>query len=364
MKGIGTGIIIALVIGVIISFVVTPLLFKTASEVSEQVGESLGRVTYSPIERALICYYYLCRSNKGCRDPTFNDFCGPQKIGREVYEEVCSLPSSLGVDGKQCGTFQFPIRLQLNEDAEIFKDRLKKKIDTRHLLIVTERTSGGVNGAELVKLIVIGLVFPPYAVWTSLQVMKESVTYIYFPVSNLGEVEEESYGLFAAAEVQGAVRFAKVKSGTYYISGTKLTLPNIPNHYFILVENFPRYLNLTSDSCEDVNVKDGDIIRISVEDERSEALKDYNYLMKIGSVSTEFFGMEIKKVGASIEFWSVGLDKQTFTCSECKGKEFDFKTKKGRSVKVKVKSVEIVRLPSLGVPPYQDIIYLSLKVCL
>jgi hypothetical protein len=334
MKGLSIGTIIGLVIGVIILIVLTPLLFKAASNVWDQLAETLGIVKYSPIERAMICYYYLCRNDEGCRNPTFNDFCGPEKIGMDVYEEVCSLPGSLHVDGKQCNSFQFPIKIQLDNNAEISKDRLKKKVDTTHILILTDQTSGGTNWNEVLMNL-----NPFVAVWTIYRVLTETVAFFSFHVSDLANIEEESYTLFGT-EYSHLIKFANIKSGTYYVSGAKISGPGNPPKYFIFVDSFPRYLNLTPGICYSFEVKPNEIIRISVEDEKTENLKDYNYLMEMSS--DVFFDYP----SFSIKFWNAinaenpatqSYTCQNFDCSE--KKQFFFNTRRG-TIKIEVQKVE------------------------
>jgi hypothetical protein len=340
MKGIAISTIIALVIGVIILVVLTPLLFKAASNVWDQLAETLGIVKYSPIERALICYYYLCRSDAGCHDPAFNDFCGPEKIGMDVYEEVCSLPSSLHVDGKQCNSFQFPLKVRLDNNAEISKDRLKKKVDTTHLLIVTEQTSGGINWNEVLSNLI------PFAgIWTIYRKLTETVAFFTFHSQDLTNIEEESYTLFGIT-YSPLVKFANVKSGTYYVSGAKISSFANPPKYFIFVDSFPRYLNLTPGICYiNLEVSPDQIIRISVEDEKTENLKDYNYLMNMSS------GAFFYKPTFSIKFWNAtnagNPATQSYTCenSDCsEKKQFVFNTRKG-TIKIEVQKVEVESSP-------------------
>jgi len=338
MKGIAISTIIALVIGVIILVVLTPLLFKAASNVWDQLAETLGIVKYSPIERALICYYYLCRSDAGCRDPAFNDFCGPEKIGMDVYEEICSLPGSLRVDGRQCGSFQFPLKIQLDKNEEISKDRLKKKVDTTHLLIVTEQTSGGIDWNQILLNLI------PFAgIWTVYRALTETVAFFVFHSQYLTNIEGESYTLLGTT-YSHLVKFAEVKGGTYYVSGAKISGLAIPPKYFIFVDSFPRYLSLTSGRCyNNLEVKPDQIIRISVEDEKTKNLKDYNYLMETSSDVFFYYP------SFSIKFWNVtNTEKQSYTCTttDCsEKKQFVFNTRRG-AIKIEVQKVETSSLDS------------------
>jgi hypothetical protein len=355
MKGSTTSIIIGLIIGVIVLIVFTPLLFKATANVWDQLAETLGIVKYSSIERALICYYYLCRSDAGCRDPTFNDFCGPEKIGMDVYEEICSLPSSLGMDGKQCGSFQFPLKVQLDNNAEISKDRLKKKVDTTHLLITTDQTSGGINWNEVLLNLI------PFAgIWTIYRTLTETVAFFTFHSQDLTNVEEESYTLFGTT-YSHLVKFANIKSGTYYISGAKISGLANPPKYFIFVDSFPRYLSLTSGKCYvGLEVKPDQIIRISVEDEKTENLKDYNYLMEMGS------DVFVDYPSFSIKFWNVtNAEKQSYTCTtaDCsEKKQFVFNTKRG-TIKIEVQKVETSLYTAGEYVNYYTISKFVLNIC-
>jgi len=352
MKGLSIGTIIGLVIGVIILVVLTPLLFKAASNVLDQLAETLGIVKYSPIERAMICYYYLCKSDAGCRDPTFNDFCSPDKIGIENYEELCSLPGSLAVDGRQCGSFQFPLKITIDKNAEISKDRLKKKVDTTHLLIVTDQTSGGINWNQILLNLI------PFAgIWTIYRALTETVAFFVFHSQDLTNIEEESYTLFGIA-YSHLVKFANVKSGTYYVSGAKISGPANPPKYFIFVDSFPRYLNLSSGKCYYVEVKPNQIIRISVEDEKTENLKDYNYLMEMSSDVFLYYP------SFSIKFWNAtNTEEQSYKCTkiDCsEKKQFVFNTRRG-TIKIEVQKVEASPLP--GGEYYYTISKFVLNIC-
>jgi hypothetical protein len=333
MKGIAINTVVGLIIGVIVLIVLTPLLFKAASNVWDQLSESLGIVKYSPIERALICYYYLCRSDTGCSDPTFNDFCSPDKIGRENYEELCSLPASLAVDGRQCGSFQFPLKIKLDKNEEISKDRLKKKVDTIHLLITTEQTSGGINWNE-----VLSSILNPFALfWKFYSTLTETVAFFVFRISYLTNIEEESYTLFGIT-YSHLVKFANVKSGTYYISGAKISGFGNPPKYFIFVDSFPMYLSLSSGKCySNLEVMPDQIIRISVEDEKTNDLKDYNYLMEM---SSDVFGIY---PSFSVKFWNAtNTEKQSYKCTktDCsEKKQIVFNTRRG-TIKIEVQKVE------------------------
>jgi len=358
MKGIAISTIIGLVIGVIILVVLAPLLFKAASSVWDQLAETLGIVKYSPIERAMICYYYLCRSDEGCRNPTFNDFCGPEKIGMDVYEEVCSLPGSLHVDGKQCNSFQFPLKIQLDNNAEISKDRLKKKVDTTHLLITTDQTSGGINWNEVLLNLI-----PFVEILAIYRGLTETIAFFSFHTSNLTNIDEESYSLFGIT-YSHLVKFANIKSGTYYVSGAKISGFANPPKYFIFVDSFPRYLSLTSGKCSGkLEVKPGQIIRISVEDEKTENLKDYNYLMEM---SSDVF---LDYPSFSIKFWNVTNAEnpatQSYTCkkSDCsEKKQFVFNTKRG-TIKIEVQKVETSPLPGGEYVNYYTISKFVLNIC-
>jgi|GEM_PF-5153168 len=355
MKGLSIGTIIGLVIGVIILIVLTPLLFKAASNVWDQLAETLGIVKYSPIERAMICYYYLCKG--GCSDPNFHDFCSPDKIGRDNYEEVCSLPGSLAVDGRQCGSFQFPLKITIDKNAEISKDRLKKKVDTTHLLITTDQTSGGINWNEVLSNLIL-----PVAIWTLYRGLTETIAFFTFHSQDLTNIEEESYTLFGTA-YSHLVKFANIKSGTYYVSGAKISGLANPPKYFIFVDSFPRYLNLSSGKCYYVEVKPGEIIRISVEDEKTENLKDYNYLMETSS------GVFFDYPSFSIKFWNVANAEnpatqiytcQNFDCSE--KKQFVFNTRIG-TIKIEVQKVESTTYYCDGYGCIYEISKFNLVVC-
>jgi len=336
MKGLAVGTIAELVIAIIVIVVVLPILFRAAGNVWDQLGESLGIVKYSPIERALICYYYLCRG--GCSDPDFNDFCSPDKIGRENYEGACSLPASLGVEGGACSAaFQFPLKVEVDSNAELSKASLKKKIDTTHVVIVTENTQGGVNWGEALKLAI-----PLYLFLDVYLELTQTSTFLPIHRSYLTDVEEEDYTILTTT-YSHTVKYSKVRKGVYYISGSVASVWPFPPKYFIYTDDSPRYLNLTNGKTYDnLVIIQGQIVRMSVEDEKTTDLKDYNYLMRIDS--NMFLDAEHPEF--SIKFWNAtnvkNPDTQSYKCekSDCsEKKQFYFNTKNGKVI-VEVQRVE------------------------
>jgi hypothetical protein len=332
MKGFTVGTIAELIIAIIVMVVVLPILFRAAGNVWDQLAESFGIVKYSPIERALICYYYLCRG--GCSDPNFNDFCSPDKIGRENYEGACSLPASLGVEGGACSAaFQFPLKVELDSEAELSKASLKKKIDTTHVVIVTENTQGGVNWGEALKLAI-----PLYLFWDSYLQLAQTSTFLPIHTSYLTDVEEEGYTILTTT-YSHTVKSSKVKKGVFYISGSVVSVWPFPPKYFIYTDDSPRYLNLTNGKTYDnLVIIAGQIVRMSVEDEKTDNLKDYNYLMNIS-----VFPPIKNPSGFYIEFWNDPKSPNTIEkdCANQCSAEVTFNTKKGKII-VNVKKVEPV----------------------
>jgi len=331
MKGLSIGTIIGLVIGVIILIVLTPLLFKAASNVWDQLAETLGIVKYSPIERAMICYYYLCKG--GCGDPNFHDFCSPDKIGRDNYEEVCSLPEALGIKDKICtdAAFQFPLKVTLDSDEDLSKDRLKKKIDTTHILIMTESSASGISWYDVIKKIIIGGFAPVYMLYDAIKGITETYTFLTIHDSYLTDVNREEYKV-STTTYTNLVKYSKVRKGTYYVSGNVGGWPN--TKYFIFTDDFVRYLNFTNGkSYSDIIVSSGQIIRISIEDEKTSTgdLKDYNYLMSV-YVGADSYG-NINNI--EIKFWNISNanNPDIKSCSDIHScgqfRQFLFNTKNG-----------------------------------
>jgi hypothetical protein len=317
MKGIAISTIIALVIGVIILVVLTPLLLRAASNVWDQLSESLGIVKYSPIERALICYYYLC--TEGCSSPKFNDFCSADKIGRENYEEVCSLPAILGVDGEQCHNayWQFPMRIKLDSESELSMDRLKKKVEREFVVIKDSNTEYYAYD------------YRKFALFPDGQYMTDKEYWNY---------ETSTPKVI----IKNAVKFGKVKpdSIAYDIAGVILKDGSIEipfGHFLTYYIFYDRY------SYNKIPVDNGRIIRMSIEDEKTDDLKDYNYLMKVeGKENTIFPSFSIKfwnwaNKNSPQEVYFVCSNKE---CSDIVGSVKTFVTAKG-SITIGIEDVKV-----------------------
>ncbi len=299
MKGIS--VLIGLVLGVIILIVLSALFFKVSFNVWNQIVETLGVVQYSSIERAMICYYYLCSG--GCSNPDFNSFCGPEKIGRDVYEEICSLPSALGVGSSQCedAVFQFPLKIELKKDEEISVERLKRKIDSTHVIIVTPNTKGEINWAEYSKYLLLPLI-PVFLFEDIFKLLTETSTTFFIDDTFLTDVDRMNYAI-GKEILSGVVKYAKIKQGSYYISGYK---------NFILVDKFTHYVSLKDNGNVELNMTNNQIVRVSIEDEKTDDLRDYNYLLKL---TDESYG-NILKFKIHFVFWNE--DKCRGVCTETK----------------------------------------------
>ncbi|MEM0333636.1 MAG: hypothetical protein QXX30_04235, partial [Candidatus Aenigmatarchaeota archaeon] len=86
MKSLAVNTIVALVIGVIILVIFVPLIFKSSKNIFTLLQEKFGFISYSKIEKALICSNIICnwgsaseRAEIGCPiySPMFKDFCYP-----------------------------------------------------------------------------------------------------------------------------------------------------------------------------------------------------------------------------------------------------------------------------------------------
>jgi len=317
MKGFAVDTIAKLVIAIIVIVVLLPILFKAAGNVWDQLGESLGIVKYSPIERALICYYYLC--TEGCSSPKFNNFCSADKIGRENYEEICSLPASLGVDGEQCHNayWQFPMRIKLDSESELSMDRLKKKVEKQFVVIEDSNTEVERNP----------LIQADFAYFSDGQYMTDKEYWNY----------EQ---LLPRVIIKNAVKFGKVKpdSIAYDIAGVIQGDGSIS----IPFGHFATYYAFHNKDSYETTVGNGSIIRMSIEDEKTADLKDYNYLMRIDSDTF----IDAQRPSFSIKFWSAtnvkNPDTQSYKCekSDCsEKKQFYFNTKNGKVI-VEVQRVE------------------------
>jgi hypothetical protein len=339
MKGISFGVIFALIIGILVILLLSPALFKTVSGVIITLEEQIGLVKYSPIEQQIICYYYLCKY--GCGSGQYEDWCGPTgKYNIEkVHDEICVLPDKLKVAGEQCKNSigQFPIRIELDNDNELFKDRLKKRIDTSELFIATENTKGGVNWLDL---------FNPFASISTIGklVGGVSVTVLSVKESFLTDKDYETFKI-GAGYIENLIKFAKVRKGSYYIYGA-----SSGNNYNLVINDKAGYISITSYGVVSLEVKPSRIIRLSIEDEKekdSDKLENYNYLLRI--TAEPFVQPPFDNTPSlNLEFWNTtNKQKSEYKCKkiDCsEWHEFTFNTRNG-VVKVSVTGVEIEQLP-------------------
>jgi hypothetical protein len=330
MKGISFGVIFALIIGILVILLLSPALFKTVSGVILMLEEQTGLVKYSPIEQQIICYYYLCKY--GCGSGQYEDWCGPSgKYNIEkVHDEICVLPDKLKVAGEQCKNAigQFPIRIELDSDNELSKDRLKKRIDdSSELIIPTEKSEGMFYWSLLLNPH--GLTM---SIIDSLKDVLDRAKSIALLVKDsfLKDVNYEPTKFEGKVyEVKNLVKFAKVRKDIYYIYGM--------NSVFLTISEIPAYLNLSDG--KKVTVKIGrdmgiKIIRISIEDEKEKNLESYNYLLKANS--KRFSAKPPMLPSFNLEFWNTTNEQKIdYTCSEvlCMEKpKFTFNTRKGKVI--------------------------------
>jgi len=189
-------VVIGLIIGAIILAFLMFSLFRTAPLVLTQLLEQVGGVKYSSVEKALLCYYYICANPHGCSDPITHDYCW-QNLDRSQYEEACSLPDSLGVGGLRCipqTARMFPIKLKLESEEEISHDRIKKRLNRDDVVI-------SYTGRTEIK----GL--PPVIFQLDGGILTDA------EYSNV----ESCFGPFCSYKVENNVKYAKVKPGEYMV---------------------------------------------------------------------------------------------------------------------------------------------------
>jgi hypothetical protein len=339
-----------------------------------------GGPTFSPVENAFLCYYYICRGDI----PNIEEYCR-KGMGELAYAEVYTLPKVLGVKDLQCRPelmLQFPLEVRLKENAEIDYERIKSALPSNAYLILASND----EYKEDIK-------------W--LPSSTDHIAHFYISRNAVFDARKKTQrecgfdtpvGSVWLATIENAVEHANIKNGTYYISplltgkyrefeGWLDELQLLPRtgtpadyvefgleiiaksfmwwgeqiaafildwvarvctpvygkpDYGLLLSTSYWYLNLTEDKWEFRTLLAGYYLRVRIVDEipkkskGPEGVSLYNYMLKMSKFN--WSSGEEKGVGVAIEFWnSTKRDKKDIFCNisgNC-WKEVTFKTREG-----------------------------------
>ncbi len=290
----------------------------------------------TPLEKALICYYHICaNTGVGCRHPNVDKWCRDIEVLSLInYDEVCTLPSALKVDGEQCrkAYWQFPLRINLNEPQEVRVKTLRNKrnIDSGKEYVFLLRPVEGVKGE-----IYTGSKSASFTIGRSIKLVnsvnEENLppSYPSCPEGNTclesATVDKSSYEIVGKIYKRGGIHVpVETKRFIFYYS------------FYWSGQSYEVTLDFNS-YREGLGINER-LLRISVDAEKKQGdePKDYNYILSLKD--------EIGKLNMS--FWGGGK-KSTLSDSciyhiannNCKDFEKVFQTSGGGSIRVKIKDI-------------------------
>jgi hypothetical protein len=289
----------------------------------------------TPLEKALICYYHICaNTGVGCRHPNVDKWCRDIEVLSLInYEEICSLPSALKVDGEQCrkAYWQFPLRINLNEPQEVRVKTLRSKrnVDSGKEYVFLLRPTGG--GGKVYS----DSRFASFTIGNSVNLVNfvnEENTPYSCPEGNIclesATVDKSSY------EISGIIY---KKGGIYVPVGTGGSF----SAYYSFYSSGQSYeVKVDFEGGRGIFGNER-LLRISVDAEKKEGdqPKDYNYILNLSSPYQSI----IDGCNLYISFWGGGVDstssyscKITPTSNNCKNSEVSFKTR-GGNIRVTIK---------------------------
>jgi hypothetical protein len=311
----------------------------------------------TPLEKALICYYHICaNTGVGCRHPNVDKWCRDVEIYPLInYEEICSLPSALKVDGEQCrkAYFQFPLRISLNEPQEV---RVKTLRDKRNID----------SGKEYVFLL------------TPLpSVIYGGSKFVYFAISESVKlvnsvVEEKPPYPYECPKGSACLESATVNEPSYEIVGViykggQIYVPMSKKGYYSIFPSFSqsgqsREVRIDLWGEKDDSLKER-YIRISVDAEKNENddMINYNYILGVKAYFSCILDIGIWGGNDPISYESCkfGPTAPAYIEKDCK-KDFVkyFVTRGGGLITIKVKEINF-RTDAVG---YCYVDYLTLNI--
>jgi hypothetical protein len=339
---------------------------------------------FSPVEKAFLCYYYICKGDIS----NIEEYCR-KGMGELAYAEVYTLPKVLGVKDLQCRPelmLQFPLEVRLKENAEIDYERIKSALPSNAYLILASND----EYKEDIKWLP-----SPTDHIAHFYISRDAVFDAKKKTQHECGFEKRLYPVVISvwlATIENAVEHAIIKSGTYYISplltgkyrefeGWLDELQLLPRtgtpadyvefgveiiakslmlggekiaefildwaaktctpvygkpDYGLLLSTSYGYLNLTEDKWEFRTLLAGSYLRVRIVDEIPKKSKGpegvtlYNYMLKMSKF--DWSSDKERGVGVSIEFWnSTKRDKKDIFCNisgDCWG-GVTFKTREG-----------------------------------
>jgi hypothetical protein len=290
----------------------------------------------TPLEKALICYYHICANtgegkDKGCRHPNAENWCRDAEILSIInYEEICSLPSALKVDGEQCrkAYWQFPLRINLNEPQEVRVKTLRSKrnVDSgKEYVFLLRPVEGGIytgskdasftigKSVKLVNFVNEENLPPSYPSCPGVNICLESAT-----------VDKSSY------EISGIIY---KKGGIYVPMDAKWALSAYYSFYSSGQSSEGKVNFKIDRELYGINER---LLRISVDAEKKQGdqLKDYNYILNLTYKADEG--------KLYISFWGDGKESiSSYSCyyHKCKDSEIVFETSRRGHIRVKIKDI-------------------------
>jgi hypothetical protein len=314
----------------------------------------------TPLEKALICYYHICaNTGVGCRHPNVDKWCRDVEIYPLInYEEICTLPSALKVDGEQCrkAYWQFPLRINLSEPQEVRVKTLRSKrnVDSgkEHVYLLRPE---GVEGK-----IYTGSKYASFTIGRSVELVnfvnEENLppSYPRCPKGNIclesATVDKSSY------EISGIIY---KKGGIYVPVGAKWTLSTYYSFYWSgqsreVIVDFMRDREIFGNER---------LLRISVDAEKrqDDQLKDYNYILGVRTYSSlcRLWITFVRNDIDSFDFCDFG--PTATSAKNCKNFVSQFITKKGGRIIITVKDIKF-KTYSDGINEYCDVDNVTLNI--
>ncbi|MEM5815590.1 MAG: hypothetical protein QXL14_00880 [Candidatus Aenigmatarchaeota archaeon] len=361
MKLIVVSTIVAFLIGIVVIIIVVPIIFHSAGRIWKELLKYSGvetKVELNDIELAIVCSNLICnskydRSKNGCpltkyESNFFVERCEPWLKSKNLYTEVCVLPSLFELD--PCRTVLIPINVSVksSKDSNVNFDKIKKVIDDeseklKSLNVFKEdkRYYSTVSG-YLSSFLWSGLLFDPereesYELYLNSIIMPEN-----FVVS---KTENSRTILLGNYYVSTYIGYA-----LYYIPDLGICSPydairtlisGVPS-YFVLTSSKPVYFMVNrafEENMFDLLFCPGGVappfyFRVMIEDEYDGSdLRSYNYFIRF--ISTEGDKARLQYIAYYLRNGcgdpnAIGLIKEEFTLRVSEKKELC--TNKGKII--------------------------------
>jgi hypothetical protein len=314
----------------------------------------------TPLEKALICYYHICaNTGVGCRHPNVDKWCRDIEVLSLInYEEICSLPSALKVDGEQCrkAYFQFPLRISLDEPQEVRVKTLrdKRNVDSgkEYVFLLRPTGEGGKvysdsrfasftidNSVNLVNFVNEGILPSSYPKCPTGNICLESAT-----------LDESSYEISGIIYKKGGIFVPMEKKGYYF------KFPSFSQSG----QSHEVGIGLWGEKYDDIKER---YIRISVDAEKKENddMSNYNYILGVRAYSSlcRLWITFVRNDIDSFDFCDFG--PTATSAKNCKNFKGQFITKKGGRIIITVKDIKFETYGD-GINEYCDVDNVTLNI--